>query len=71
MGLIKIFSGQEILAITLKEKLEEANINVVLRYNNQANVLPSVQTEKAVELFIQEIDFGKANPVIEEYRLSI
>ncbi|MFZ4670888.1 MAG: putative signal transducing protein [Flavobacterium sp.] len=71
MGLIKIFSGQEILAITLKEKLEEANINVVLRNNNQANVLPSVQTEKAVELFIQEIDFGKANPVIEEYRLSI
>jgi len=71
MGLIKIFSGQEILAITLKEKLEEANINVVLRNNNQANVLPSIQTEKAVELFIQEIDFGKANPVIEEYRLSI
>lgn len=71
MGLIKIFSGQEILAITLKEKLEEANIKVVLRNNNQANVLPSVQTEKAVELFIQEIDFGKANPVIEEYRLSI
>lgn len=71
MGLIKIFSGQEILAITLKERLEEANISVVLRNNNQANVLPSVQTEKAVELFIQEIDFGKANPVIEEYRLSI
>jgi len=71
MGLIKIFSGQEILAINLKEKLEEANIKVVLRNNNQANVLPSVQTEKAVELFIQEIDFGKANPVIEEYRLSI
>jgi hypothetical protein len=71
MGLIKIFSGQEILAITLKEKLEEANINVVLRNNNQANVLPSLQTEKAVELFIQEVDFGKANPVIEEFRLSI
>lgn len=71
MGLIKIFSGQEIFAITLKEKLEEANIKVVLRNNNQANVLPSIQTEKAVELFIQEIDFGKANPVIEEYRLSI
>ncbi|MCX6171509.1 MAG: DUF2007 domain-containing protein [Flavobacterium sp.] len=71
MGLIKIFSGKEILAITLKERLEEANISVVLRNNNQANVLPSVQTEKAVELFIQEIDFGKANPVIEEYRLSI
>lgn len=71
MGLIKIFSGEKILAVGLKEKLEEANINVVIRDNNQANVLPSIQIEKAVELFIQEIDFGKAHPVIEEYRLSI
>lgn len=71
MGLIKIFSGEEILAVTLKEKLEEADITVVIRDNNQANVLPSIQPNKPVELFIQEIDFGKANPVIEEFRLSI
>jgi hypothetical protein len=51
--------------------LEESDINVVIRNNNQANVLPSIQTAKAVELFIQEIDYGKANPVIEEFRLSI
>ena len=71
MGLIKIFSGEEILAVTLKERLEESNINVVIRNNNQANVLPSIQTSKAVELFIQESDFGKANPIIEEFRLSL
>jgi Putative prokaryotic signal transducing protein len=71
MGLIKIFSGEEILAVTLKERLEEANINVVLRNNNQANVLPSIQTTKPVELFIMEVDYGKASPVIEEFRLSI
>lgn len=71
MGLIKIFSGEEILAVTLKERLEEAAIDVVLRQNNQANVLPSITTPKAVELFIQEVDFGKANPVIEEFRLSL
>ncbi len=71
MGLIKIFSGEEILAVNLKERLEENNINVVLRENNQANVLPSIQSAKAAELFIQEIDFGKANPVIEEFRLSL
>jgi hypothetical protein len=71
MGLIKIFSGEEILAVTLKERLEESDISVVLRNNNQANVLPSIQTSRAVELFIQEIDFGKANPVIEEFRLSL
>ena len=71
MGLIKIFSGEEILAVTLKERLEEAAIDVVLRQNNQANVLPSITTLKAVELFIQEVDFGKANPIIEEFRLSL
>ncbi|WP_264521742.1 DUF2007 domain-containing protein [Flavobacterium sp. N1994] len=71
MGLIKIFSGEEILAVGLKERLEEANLNVVIRDNNQANVLPSIQTAKAVELFIQEVDFGKASPIIEAFRLSI
>ncbi|RAR75472.1 putative signal transducing protein [Flavobacterium aciduliphilum] len=71
MGLIKIFSGEELLAVTLKERLEASNINVVLRNNNQANVLPSIATPKAVELFIQEVDFGKANPVIEAFRLSL
>ena len=71
MGLIKIFSGEEILAISLKERLEEADITVVIRNNNQANVLPSIQPTKAVELFIQETDFNKANPVIEAFRLSI
>lgn len=71
MGLIKIFSGEEILAAGLKERLAEADINVVIRDNNQANVLPSIQTSKVVELFIQEVDFGKANPIIEEFRLTI
>jgi hypothetical protein len=28
-------------------------------------------TGQAVELFIQETDFAKANPIIEEFRLSI
>lgn len=69
MGLIKIFSGEEMLAVGLKDKLEQSNISVVIRNNNQANVLPSVKNNKAVELFIQEIDYGKANPIIDEFRL--
>jgi hypothetical protein len=71
MGLMKIFSGSEMLAVALQSKIEAIGITTVLRNNNQANVLPSIQTEKAVELFIQEVDFGKASPVIEEFRLSI
>ena len=72
MGLMKIFSGEQILALGLKEKLEEMAIETVIRNNNQANVIPSINSTKAaVELFIQETDFAKANPVIEEFRLSI
>lgn len=71
MGLIKIFSGNEILALALQQKIEAIGVNTVIRNNNQANVIPSIQTQKAVELFIQETDYSKANPVVEEFRLSL
>lgn len=68
---MKVFSGSEILALALQEKIEEIGVNTVIRNNNQSNVLPSISTTKPVELFIQEIDFSKANPVIEEFRMTI
>ncbi len=68
---MKIFSGSEILAVALQNKIEEIGVTTVIRNNNQSNVLPSLSNTKAVELFIQETDFGKANPVIEEFRMSI
>lgn len=71
MGLMKIFSGTEILAQALQQKIEEIGVTTTMRNNNQSNVLPSLENTKPVELFIQEIDFGKANGVIEEFRLSI
>ena len=71
MGLMKIFSGTEILAQALQQKIEAIGVATVMRDNNQANVIPSIQTNKAAELFIQEIDFGKVNSVVEEFRMSI
>ncbi len=71
MGLMKVFSGSDILAQALQEKIEEIGVNTVIRNNNQSNVLPSITNAKPVELFIQEVDFSKANPVIEEFRLNI
>jgi hypothetical protein len=71
MGLMKIYSGDEILALALQEKIEAIGVSTVMRNNNQSNVLPSLTAAKPVELFIQEVDFGKANPVIEAFRLSI
>lgn len=71
MGLIKIFSGNEILAQSLQKNIEEIGVEVVARHNNQSNVLPSITLNKATELFIQETDFNKANPIIEAFRLNL
>ena len=72
MGLMKVFSGSEILALALQVKIEEAGVDTVLKNNNQSATLAGFGTTgQAVELFIQETDFAKANPVIEEFRLSI
>jgi hypothetical protein len=72
MGLIKIFSGSEILALSLKEKLEAIDLTVVMKNNIQSAKLAGFgSADLAVELFIQEVDFGKANPVIEDFRMSI
>ena len=69
MGLIKIFSGDEATAILLQEKIEEVNIFVKMRNNNQITEV-STSNIKPVELFIQETDFAKANPIIDDFKMS-
>lgn len=72
MGLMKIFSGSEILALALQQKIEAVGVDTVLKNNIQsARIAGFGDSGQAVEVFIQETDFAKANPVIEEFRLSI
>ena len=72
MGLMKVFSGSEILAQALQSKLEEANVVTSIKNNIQSGRLAGFGTaDQAVEVFIQETDFAKANPVIEAFRMSI
>ena len=72
MGLMKVFSGSEILAQALQAKIEAVGVNTIVKNNIQSAKLAGFGTaDQAVEVFIQEIDFGKANPVIEEFRMSI
>lgn len=72
MGLMKVFSGSEILAQALLEKLETAGVETVKKDNIQSARLGGFGgSDLAVELFIQEIDFAKANPVIEDFRMSL
>ncbi len=72
MGRIKIFSGSEILALALQEKIEAIGVNTIVKNNIQSARLAGFgNADLAVEVFIQEVDFGKASPVIEEFRMSI
>ena len=69
---MKVFSGSEVLALALKEKIEAAGVDTVIKDNIQSARLAGFGSSgSAVELFIQETDFSKANPVIEEFRLNI
>ncbi len=69
---MKVFSGSEILALALKDKIEAIDIAVVKKDNIQSARLAGFGSSgSAVELFVQETDYGKVSPVIEEFRLSI
>lgn len=72
MGLMKVFSGSEILALALQKKIEEVGVNSIVKNNIQSARLGGFgDFGQAVEVFIQETDFAKANPAIEEFRMSI
>ena len=69
---MKVFSGSEILALALQERIEAIGVDTVLKNNIQSARLGGFgELGQAVELFIQETEFSKANPVIEEFRMSI
>lgn len=70
MGLIKIFSGDQATATLLQEKIEEVNIFVKIRDNNQITTASTSQI-KPVELFIQETDYAKANQIIDDFKMSL
>ena len=72
MGMIKVFSGSQILAQALNEKIRAAGVETIMKDNIQSARLGGFgNSGSAVEIFIEEVDFGKANPVIEEFRLSL
>ncbi len=72
MGMMKIFSGSEILALALKEKIEAIGVEVLQKNNIQSARLGGFgQLDLAVELFIDERYFGKVADVVAEFRMSI
>jgi len=72
MALKKIFSGSEIVAMRLKQKLEEVDVFPVVKNNLQAaRVSGFGNMGLAVELFIQEHELPKVEKVIEDFKMSL
>lgn len=72
MALKKIFSGSEIIAAGLQQKLEEIDIYPVVRNNLQAaRVSGFGNIGQAVELFIEEYELSKAEKVIEKFKMDL
>ena len=72
MGIMKVFSGSEILADALKQKIEEVGVEVVKKDNLQSARLAGFgNTDLAVELFVDERYYDKISPVLEEFRMSL
>ncbi|MFN7045267.1 MAG: DUF2007 domain-containing protein [Flavobacterium sp.] len=72
MGIMKVFSGSEILADKLKQKIEEVGVEVVKKDNLQsARMAGFGSSDLAVELFVDERYYGKIHPVLEEFRMSL
>jgi len=68
-NLVRIFTGSEISAILLKGKLEDNGISALIQNDFQSGIsagflggIPS-----AIDLFIQESDLEKAEPIIKEF----
>lgn len=71
MSLVKIFSGSEILAFALRDLIEETGIEPVVKNNIQSGRSAGFGTyDQAVEIFIEESDYGKVSKIIEDFKIN-
>jgi hypothetical protein len=70
-NLIRIFTGTEINAALLKEQLEEIEISALIKNDFQSGISVGFVggTPSAIDLYIQESDYKKAEPIISEFNL--
>ena len=64
-NLIKVFFGVEATALLLKGLLEEAGISVLMK-NDSASAFLGVLPQE-FDLYIQEVDFTEAEPIIHDF----
>lgn len=64
-NLIRVYTGPEVLVFMLKDKLEETGISSTIHNDSHDNFLQGVPT--AIDLYIQQFDLKKAEPMINEF----
>ena len=63
--LIRIYTGNEISVISLKDKLEATGISATIQNDSIDSFLGGVPI--AIDLYIQKSDFNNAKPIISEF----
>ncbi len=66
---IKVFSGTELVINLIQDELEQIGISSIIQNEYNSGVVAGFSGGGpfAVDLFIQEFDLKKAEPIIEEF----
>jgi hypothetical protein len=66
--LIRVFSGSEIAVMMLKEALDEIEIGSFIQNDFQSGMVAGIGGFPSfVDLYIQQSDFSRAEPLINEF----
>jgi hypothetical protein len=67
--LIRIYTGTEVAVILLKAKLQESGIPVLIKNDYQSGIMAGFAggVPSAIDIYIQESDFEKAEPIVNEF----
>ena len=69
-NLIRVYSGTELTVNLLKDELEKFGISSLIQndFNSGVSAGFSGGVPSSIDLFIQELDLGKAEPILREFR---
>jgi hypothetical protein len=69
-NLIRVYSGTELTVNLLKDELEKFGISSMIQndFNSGVSAGFSGGVPSSIDLFIQELDLGKAEPILRDFR---
>jgi hypothetical protein len=69
-NLIRVYSGTELKVNLLKDELEKFGISSMIQndFNSGVSAGFSGGVPSLLDLFIQELDLGKSEPILSEFR---